>query len=698
MKQRIGFLTFFTLIAAVCAFAWLCPNREFYYIAPVGEASLSIPYTEADETEDCEISGDGTVQAVGDTSVVTFLDVDVAGRCIEIKTEGLEPIVHTIVSWGKDGNFLDGNWKEIPIFSEETTICLNIPEGDYNSIKVTAAAPSYHLVSVDVYEGYTEKLTTVYTKEKRYLAALAVTFLVLLGLAVFDYKKKVSQSLCEYIRRRGKRIGIFAGVTIVLGVLSFAVELLLSQMAGVPFRKERFLFFYAVAFCVFSVLFFFKDISKKPEKLFLCISLSVGLAMIFSLTPGHNCWDFDTHYYRALKASYIGPSYFTQADNTMYYHTSDLAVGSSREEIHTFVAQLNELSHRYSFIEPGDMKAVYAMDGLSIAIGRFFGATYYAQYLMGLFSQLFIYSVLCYFAIKRLHSGKMLLAVIALFPTNLFLATNYSYDYWVTGFSMLGIAYYIAMLQEQDQPFSAKETGIMCVSLFLACLPKEIYISFLVLPFFLRKATFSKKDYAKYYGMCVITILVMGCMLLSRSAMEISAGGDMRGGTDVSTTGQIALILSEPLQYMNVLFRFLKEYLSCYQAEQYITHFAYLGIGKFYYVPFLLLIVTAFTDKCRLDKFKGRNLLRLVSAAFLLGTAVLIATALYVAFTPVGYDTILGCQPRYLIPLLFPFFALIANPGILQLAGKRWYHITILSVSALVLIMNMYLMITSRFV
>ena len=31
-----------------------------------------------------------------------------------------------------------------------------------------------------------------------------------------------------------------------------------------------------------------------------------------------------------------------------------------------------------------------------------------------------------------------------------------------------------------------------------------------------------------------------------------------------------------------------------------------------------------------------------------------IASSMYISFTPVGHHTVNGCQPRYLIPLLFP--------------------------------------------
>jgi len=43
---------------------------------------------------------------------------------------------------------------------------------------------------------------------------------------------------------------------------------------------------------------------------------------------------------------------------------------------------------------------------------------------------------------------------------------------------------------------------------------------------------------------------------------------------------------------------------------------------------------------------------------------ILVASALYAAFTPVGADIIAGCQQRYILPVLFPTLYLIAPDGV----------------------------------
>lgn len=103
-----------------------------------------------------------------------------------------------------------------------------------------------------------------------------------------------------------------------------------------------------------------------------------------------------------------------------------------------------------------------------------------------------VYSLCCYFAMKRLHSGKMILAVVAMFPTSLFIASNYSYDTWVIGFVMIGMAYFVGNCQEEGV-VSTKDTVIMVIAFAIAIIPKQIYLAFLIIPFLMKRNKIENK-------------------------------------------------------------------------------------------------------------------------------------------------------------------------------------------------------------
>ena len=132
-------------------------------------------------------------------------------------------------------------------------------------------------------------------------------------------------------------------------------------------------------------------------------------------------------------------------------------------------------------------KLSHIPSGLFMALTRFFGGDFVDVFASGKLANLLIYAFTCYFAIRKLKSGKMIATVIALLPTNIFLATSYTYDYWVTCFGMLGMAFFIDETHHPERPVTMKNAILMCASFAIASLPKLVYAALLIIPFFLTK-------------------------------------------------------------------------------------------------------------------------------------------------------------------------------------------------------------------
>ena len=233
----------------------------------------------------------------------------------------------------------------------------------------------------------------------------------------------------------------------------------------------------------------------------------------------------------------------------------------------------------------------------------------------------------------------MILATIALFPTGVFLASNYSCDSWITAWIMLGMSYFFAELQEPDQPLTVKNAAIIIGSLVLGFGPKGgVYIPILAILLFLPKTKFSSsKKYRKYLAfICVAAVLVLMSFIIP-ALLSGSVPSDTRGGSTVSSENQIFYILSHPLTYAKILLGFLWKYVSSLTC---ITDLAYLGTvsGSFYLI---LLGAVIFTDKSALDCYTSTGKVRLITAGSVFITLCFVATSLYITFTPVGYSTII---------------------------------------------------------
>ena len=114
--------------------------------------------------------------------------------------------------------------------------------------------------------------------------------------------------------------------------------------------------------------------------------------------------------------------------------------------------------------------------------------------------------------------------------------------------------------------------------------------------------------------------------------------------------------------------------------QNYISHLAYLGIGSGSVVFIVLLGVNFLFDRDQAYTKETRSnwLTRIYVVLMYIGGSALIATSMYVAFTPVGSNTIFGCQARYLIPLIFPLLSIWSMNGIKSvIPQKLLYGMTI---------------------
>ena len=197
---------------------------------------------------------------------------------------------------------------------------------------------------------------------------------------------------------------------------------------------------------------------------------------------------------------------------------------------------------------------------------------------------LLLLAVLSYLAMKRLKSGKMAVVLIAMIPTNLFIAGNYNYDTWLLGWSILGLSIFFGEWQKPEEKISYQTIIFMTVSLFLAVMPKLVYVPIIGIIFFMPWKKFTdKKQRVVFYG-CIALAIAMP--LIALYIQNLSAGGagitDSRGlGGDINGGAQIAYIRSNIVTFSKNFLEFLKGYLNPFvNGREYMINQAYLG-----YIP-----------------------------------------------------------------------------------------------------------------
>ena len=83
---------------------------------------------------------------------------------------------------------------------------------------------------------------------------------------------------------------------------------------------------------------------------------------------------------------------------------------------------------------------------------------------------------------------------------------------------------------------------------------------------------------------------------------------------------------------------------------------------------------------------------KLIIAVGIIGIILLIWTALYLSFTPVGENYINGVQPRYFIPLLLPIFYIFKTDKIKNNISNRYFNLLVLTIPSIILSISLYQM------
>lgn len=427
---------------------------------------------------------------------------------------------------------------------------------------------------------------------------------------------------------------------------------------------------YVLVACVYITFLVRKNVYKYAHIYIFAVIMLIGTVQVVGTPPVAGIsWDDEIHYKRTAFVSYGANGQISPADEELsrYYQTVIFErkeyTAEGRAAWTSYIDQYHE--ENSELIESGlaftKEYVAYIPGALGLAIGHLFGMTFTHTFMLGKFCNLLCYAVIVSFAIKQLDRGKLLAAIIAMFPTNIFLAASYSYDWWITSLVLLGYALFLKEIQI-GRKITTKRLIVILAIMVLGILPKAVYFLLIAPMLFFKNDRYENPKICRW-----LVIGAMGVLLLSFLIPLLigGGGGDARGGSDVDGNGQIGYVLTHPFSYMGVLGKFFFHYLSPDTAGDYMTFYAYMGRGRFSTMVLPLIAAACALDNNAKPVDKKENIwVTLVGFLAVIGSIVLVATAMYVSFTPVGYGTVNGCQPRYLTPIIFPGLYLLTRMNI----------------------------------
>ena len=480
----------------------------------------------------------------------------------------------------------------------------------------------------------------------------------------------------NYLRKNIKKVALFAGIFIFLLVLSAGIEVIVDKFIyHTEFNILRYYIVVAFNAVIYVLCVARKCIASKPEIAFFIIVMIMGITFIKVTPPIVGVsWDDQIHYQRTLSIANVFNGISYSADNKMIFECENNSInkiGYDKQSRAEYTNVLNKMYDNkevegYMFFGVAVSYISYVPAAIGIILARGAGLSYIHIFEVGKLCNLLLYACLFYFAIKKMRYGKYCVAVFGMLPLLVFLASSYSYDSWLTAFSVLGFSYLMASMQEKDMNRCTKDMIMGAVFIAIGCLVKQVYFPLIITAIFV--AMYNYKNCAdkkikniKITGMVVLISIFLLASFVVPMLFAVETPTDVRGGADVDAISQIKYVLANPFVYFKTLMNFFKSYLAI-ENMSYLTCFAYAGNAEYWAITAVVLILVVFLD--RNNETKNYKLIRVAGVIMSFGAIVLVASALYAAFTPVGATTIAGCSPRYIIPVLFPFLYLIAPDGI----------------------------------
>lgn len=298
----------------------------------------------------------------------------------------------------------------------------------------------------------------------------------------------------------------------------------------------------------------------------------------------------------------------------------------------------------------------YLVSGLGIAIARILKFSPIMVFYMGRIFNILQYIVLSRIALKITPIGKRLIFVLSLLPMTLHLLASYSYDCYIVAISLIFVALFLKIYYSEQG--ADLKTFLLMVGVAVLLAPsKMVYLPIIFLVFLLKKENlaFCSEKTASILKVSTVLVGIVSLLLfqLDFLSSDVAVSGE-KMITWVEAPGfTIGDILGDPMGSIRFFLRTLQEKGDSYVIEMIGGCLGWLqiNIALIYYVPFLIIIVLSMFG-VEGEPLSFNFYERFYSLVLVCGSVTLVILSMWLAWTPILYNVVMGVQGRYFLPLV----------------------------------------------
>ena len=290
-----------------------------------------------------------------------------------------------------------------------------------------------------------------------------------------------------------------------------------------------------------------------------------------------------------------------------------------------------------------------------------------------LFSWIYV-TLLLYAAIRIIPVGKEILALIALMPMNIHEAVSLASDGQIVAVSMLMIAIVIFLRHVSTERMKVWQYVLLYFLALEISLLKIVYLPFILLYLLIPVSCFGSRKSKWWHIAAIVLLSVASNLIWLKTCSEFLSHS--RIGAD--TGAQIEYLIYHPFNYAVVLARTLFNFGASFLETMVGSRLAWLNVVTVSILIQFYICVLAYKFIVNRTKINVSGVLEnglfwvIVSSVI-----ILVATSLYVHWSPVYSNQVSGIQGRYFISLLLPLYFTINNSKVLMLSGNKTNTVSI---------------------
>lgn len=440
------------------------------------------------------------------------------------------------------------------------------------------------------------------------------------------------------------------------------------------FLKKLYIIFCGIVFL--GVIFIRRLKWKKETKIenyFLQMGIVLGIMFILLIPPGVSPDDLAHIATSYSDVNKIMGKEAIDKDGYTIARETDIAVGISNQlSLNTMAKYKDQLIKKPEFVRTqyirGPLKTpiiAHLPQDIGVLLGWIFHQNGMITLYMGKICALIFYLICIYCAIRWLPWGKQVLAIIALFPINLELATSFSYDCIVLSLSFLLTAYVMKLIYEKEW---VEWKDYLILTIISICLSpcKVAYVFMMGLVFAIPKEKHKVKVKPWICKCGVVLLGVVAVMVTRLSLVTNIVSGE--GSVEAYTLREILNPAIWPRTLHYTYFQERDRYFGDFFGNSlgyYQIQISWILIGAL-----LVVLVLALCSQENVQKVEKKTKWLVLGLALIMTGGIFVS--LWLDFTPKTIYYIAGVQSRYFMPYI-PILLLLFCKGNFSVK-KPIYH------------------------